>query len=226
MPQVNLMPRAKKTSAKKSPTKSSKAPKKAATGRKLGKLAEFVLAQDAKLSAAEVVKLAKTAGFDITSHRVHNIRWAAKQKGKKAPVKAAPAAKAGKPSKAAPTPKPAAAKAKPGKKITKTEYVLGFPPGTSAGDVVAAGKAKGIKLSTAHVYSIRSGANAKAKKAGKAVTAAKTPAPKVAAKPAFRAVPRTGSLEEAFVALVLDIGLARAAEMLGKLKERVQGLAL
>jgi hypothetical protein len=223
MPQVNLMPRKmKKTAAKKSPTKSTKAPKKTAPGRKLGKLSEFVLAQDAKLSAAEVVKLAKTAGFDITAHRVHNIRWAAKQKGKKGKT----TGKAVKPAKAAGKPAPIKA-ATPGKTITKTEYVLSFPPGTSAADVVAAGKAKGIKLSTAHVYSIRSGAKAKGKASGKqAKTATKAPALKVVAKPALRAAPRSGSLEDQFVGLVLDIGLARAAELLGRLKERVQGLAL
>jgi hypothetical protein len=71
MPKVNLMPRKKK------PASQSKA-KKATTQTK----GEFVLAQSSKLSAAEVVGLAKAAGLALTAHRVHNIRWAAKRKGK------------------------------------------------------------------------------------------------------------------------------------------------
>ena len=160
------------------------------TGRKPGPIAQFVLAQDPKLSAPEIVKLAKAAGFDITAHRVHNILWREKQKGKgkaKAAVKAATVAKPvkvkakAKPVKAAPSiAKPAQAKTarpiKPAtnstKPATKAGYVLGFAAGTPAADIVAAGKAKGIKLSTAHVYAIRTAAKAKAKaKKGKAASA-------------------------------------------------------
>jgi hypothetical protein len=54
----------------------------------------------------------------------------------------------------------------------------------------------------------------------------KAPAVRTAARSAFRTAPRTGSPKEHFVALVLDIGLARASELLGKLKERVRQLAL
>jgi hypothetical protein len=78
--------------------------------------AEFVLAQSAKLSAAEVVALGKAAGLVLTTHRVHNIRWAAKRKGKaKGPRvvrttvkpkvgKARPAASAGRRASARPMP--------------------------------------------------------------------------------------------------------------------------
>jgi hypothetical protein len=50
--------------------------------------------------------------------------------------------------------------------------------------------------------------------------------PQPRSEPAFRAAPRTGSQEEQFVALVLDIGLARATELLGKLKDRVREITL
>jgi hypothetical protein len=206
------------------PTKSSRP-----TGRKPGPKTTFVLAQDPKLSAAEVVKLAQAAGHTLTARRVHNIRWKAKQKGTpKAAVQAAPVPKAGKPTKvASPKAKLAPAKAaKPAKPATKTAFVLGFPQGTSAADVVAAAEAKGITLTTAHVYAIRTSAKAKAKNKGKAAKTPKAPAVKTVAQPAFRAAPRTGSLEEHFVALVLDIGLARASDLLGKLKDRVRQLAL
>jgi hypothetical protein len=69
------MPRKKKISSKKPVAKTTQTK------------AEFVLAQDPKLSAPEIVVLAKAAGFDLTGHRVHNIRWRAKQQtGKKAKI--------------------------------------------------------------------------------------------------------------------------------------------
>jgi hypothetical protein len=52
-----------------------------------------------------------------------------------------------------------AAKAQHG---SKTAFVLGLPHDLSAKDVVAKGKAQGIKLSTAHVYKIRSSAKSPA----------------------------------------------------------------
>jgi hypothetical protein len=71
MPKVNLMPRKKKPAPRPKPDRAIKQTK-----------AEFVLARSPKLSAAEVVGLAKAAGLALTAHRVHNIRWAAKRKGK------------------------------------------------------------------------------------------------------------------------------------------------
>jgi hypothetical protein len=142
-----------KPSVKAAPAPKAAAP--AVKGRQLGKSAEFVLAQDPKLSAPEIVDLAKAAGFDLTAHRIHNIRWAAKRSGKQANTSA----------KATATPKVAAAAAKPTKAITKTAYILDFPQGTPAAEVVAKAKAEGIKLSVGHVYSVRTAAKAKAKKA-------------------------------------------------------------
>ena len=204
MPTVNLMPRkkmiaTKKPTVKKPAAKTAPAPKVAAPagpGRKPGKIAQFVLAQDARVSAPEIVKLAKAAGIDVTAHRVHNIRWRAQQKGKaKAAAKAVQTAKTvkvkAKPTKVAP-PKakaPPAKAAKRAKPATKAAYVLSFPPATPAADIVAAGKAKGIKLSTAHVYAIRTAAKAKAKK-GKGASAPVKVKPAKVQPAARRAAPR------------------------------------
>jgi hypothetical protein len=51
--------------------------------------AEFVLAQDPTLSAARIVALARAAGFTLSPHRVHNIRWAAKHRAKASTTKKA-----------------------------------------------------------------------------------------------------------------------------------------
>jgi hypothetical protein len=63
---------------------------------------------------------------------------------------------------------------------------MGLPRDMSAREVVAKGKAQGIKLSEAHVYKIRSTSKGGAKKAGKGMAkkAAKAPAKKAAKKAA------------------------------------------
>jgi len=210
----------------------------AVTGRKPGPIARFVLAQDPALSAPEIVTKAKSAGFDITAHRVHNILWREKQKGKaKASVKAAPAAKTVKvkPTKATPSKaKPAAAKvAKPTKSTTKAAYVLGFAAGTPAADIVAAGNAKGIKLSTAHVYAIRTAAKAKAKKGkagsapakakpGKVQRAVRRAAPRPApSAPASSAIAGIAPLDLAYaVGRLVESGTTTAAEIAQLAAER------
>jgi hypothetical protein len=80
---------------------------------------------------------------------------------------------------------------------TKTAFVMGLPRDMSAREVVAKGKAQGIKLSEAHVYKIRStskgGATKKAAKGGAAKKAA--PAKKAAKKaaPAKKAAKKKAS---------------------------------
>ncbi|MBU0608896.1 MAG: hypothetical protein KKI08_13500 [Armatimonadetes bacterium] len=147
------------------PKKAKRAPKKPAP-KKLASKTELVLAQPTSMPTEQVVAKAKEAGITITRQRVAAIRWAARQNAKK--TKKEPTAKA------TLMPKPAAAaKMKHGKPATKSEYVLGFPLGTSAADIVAAGEAAKIKLSVAHVYAIRTAARAKAKQGKAASTGAK-----------------------------------------------------
>ncbi len=213
-------------------------PKKAKpTPKKPQSKTKFILAQPKKMLAKDVVAKGRATGLTLTEKYVWQVRSAAKRAARKA--KPAPRAKA------AAAPKPAsAAKTKRGKPITKAAYVLGFPPGTPAANIVSKGKTEGIKLSIAHVYSIRSAVKARGKaakaksKAAKAKTgakakpggkAAKTPKAKAVKTPAtlaFRSAPRTGSLDEQFVGLVLDMGLARSTELLSTIKERVKGLTL
>lgn len=223
MPKVTQMPRSKKPISQAKPNAKTPMTK-----------VEFVLTLPTDMPAKQAAARAEAAGFTLTEQRVHAIRWAAKHKGKKgrAPAKAPSAAKAvsvePKPSKAAsPKANPAAAAkaAKPSKPVTKSAYILGFPPGTPAADVVAKAKADGIKLTIGHVYSTRTAAKAKAKKA-KAPVAKLPVAAMQLGVPAVRATQETGSLEQQFVDLVLDMGSSKARALLGALRERVTQLKL
>jgi hypothetical protein len=65
---------------------------------------------------------------------------------------------------------------KPAAPQTKTAFILSFPKGTPAADVVAKGKASGVALTTGHVYAVRSAAKARRSKKSAAPKGAKAPA--------------------------------------------------
>ncbi len=120
----------------------------------------------------------------------------------------------------------------------KAKFVRSMPASMSARKVVEEAAKAGISISENHVYSVRAATKKASKKAAKGavkkkaarkVTKAKGKTKRKtapAAKAMVRATPRTGSPEERFVDLVLDIGLVRAGELLAKLRERVKQLRL
>lgn len=82
----------------------------------------------------------------------------------------------------------------------------------SAADVVAEAQRVGMKISPAHVYVIRSNAN----KSGKKVNgrARRTSGRVPAASPAKRDT----TLEQQLEALIMDLGFARAEQLLGNIR--------
>lgn len=119
-----------------------------------------------------------------------------------------------------------AAKKKTGKVYgSKTQFVMSLPHEVSAKDVVARAKAKGLALTEAHVYKIRSTNKSKAAggkaaaKGGKAGAKKAAPAKKAGKKAAGKAA--SGQDKRAFV---LSMGNAPAAEVLKKAKKA--GVAL
>ena len=96
-------------------------------------------------------------------------------------------------------------------KQTQAEFVLGQAPKLSAAEVVHMVKTASFPRTPHRVHNTRWTPKHKTK---------------TAAKPACMSGPRAGSPREQFVALLLDLGLARASELLGTLKERVKQVAL
>jgi hypothetical protein len=94
----------------------------------------------------------------------------------------------------------------------KSEFVRKLPSTLSAAEVVAKGKAAGIKLTPGHVYTIRAAAKRK------------DDAPRAARgrKPAGSGRATAGSpREREFVALVLELGLVEAEAMLARIRSRI-----
>lgn len=98
--------------------------------------------------------------------------------------------------------------------MTKVAFVKSLPPTMPASEVVAKAKAQGLSLSAAYVYVIRSKAGARK------------------AKPVRRAPQRRrttstdgGSAERSFASLVLDLGFARAGELLEQLQDNARKVA-
>jgi len=83
------------------------------------------------------------------------------------------------------------------RKHSKAAFVRGLPSTTPAAEVVKKAAAAGLKLSPAYVYVIRSKSSSKRKRA-----------------PAARGRMSGSGLEKQFVNLALDMGFARAQELL------------
>jgi hypothetical protein len=132
-------------------------------------------------------------------------------------------------------PKKAAPKAN--STLTKSDLIRSMPA-ASAAAIIAKAKQHGLKLTANHVYAVRAidkrrAADKKAKATGaapapKAVAAAKAPVAAPARKPGrpkkVASVGQPAGSETHFMALVLDLGLAKAEALLHRVRERVRDL--
>lgn len=106
-----------------------------------------------------------------------------------------------------------------GKKINKSAFVRSFPNDTPAKDVVEKGKAQGVALSIAYVYSIR----ANAKRAERRANGVPAPGRRGRA----NGVPSAGGsarAEELLRAVASELGLSRALEVLQAEQRKVHAL--
>ncbi len=195
---------------------------KKSAGKTVSKSA-FVRDLPVSMPAKEVSARAKAAGLTISDRYVHVIRSIAKHSGKKAGKAGAPAGGR-----------------RGGRPISgKRAFVLALPADVPATEVVKQAKAQGMKLSTNYVYKIRSrgaaGSVASAPAvvhAGGAVAPKRRPGrppgrPSNAARAARAALnDHDGTHEERFLAIVLDVGLARAAAMLERVRAKLKDLTL
>jgi hypothetical protein len=187
--------------AKKAKKPTSKSPSKSA----------FVRGLPASMPAKEVVAKAKAAGLTLSDRYVHVIRSIAKRAAKNGPAVVSGPRRGGRPI------------------SSKRTFVLSLPASLPAADVIKRAKAEGMKLTTNYVYKIRS-RGAAAGDGSIGLTRGAGSLGKLARGRAAAAIARSGngssSHDEHFVALVLDVGLARAAALLERVRARVQDLSL
>jgi len=218
------MPRkAKKAPAKKTAKKGvKKAPEavaavepvaEAASAPTISKTA-FVLAQPPGTKPKQIAEAASAAGIEITAKYVSNILSAAKSAGKKAPAKKTAAKTA---------PAKAVVPAKKGRSSggNKSEFIRSVPKDVKPAEVVKLAAAKGISITAGLVHTVRSQLKKKgveslaptAKRPGRPPSAHKSPAP--------APVGGSSDRERQLVALAVDVGLARAVELIEGLRARI-----
>ena len=106
--------------------------------------------------------------------------------------------------------------------VNKSAFVRDLPESMPAKEVVAKAKAKGIKLSEAHVSAIRSLARAKLRSGGASSRGPGRPGGRRVRGPAAAS---TG-FEQTLANLVLDHGMRRVEEALAAIRDRLRrGLA-
>ena len=194
--------------ASKKTTKS--APAKKSTTRQAPSKADFIR-QHPNLSVKDLIATAEKAGLKLSENYIYTLRSEAKKKsaadkGKKktsAAVKTQPTVAK------KPTPK--------GAPPSKADFIRKHP-GLRATELVATGKKAGVKFNANYVYTLRSADNQKKTAPSKVGMKSTRAAPKGLAKP-------SGSLEETFIAAILELGATRAQELFESTLSRVRGLA-
>jgi type III secretion system FlhB-like substrate exporter len=186
--------------------KKKKTAKKTAT-KTYGNKTKFVLGLSRDLSAKQVVEEAKKNGIAITEAHVYKIRSTAKNKTPKAAPKGAPAARGA--AKSAPA-------ASSGGSQSKRDFVLSFGPDTKASEILRKAKEQGIGLSKAYLYTIRSAGGASQKRGPKAA------APKGRVANVVRSASNFANHEAQFVEAAIHVGLAKASDLLDRLRARLK----
>jgi hypothetical protein len=110
------------------------------------------------------------------------------------------------------------------KSVNKSAFIRSQPATLSAADVVKKGKAEGIKLSIAQVYTAR--ANARRQAAKTAAPAKAKPGRKPGAQVAKAPPAAGGSHETHFMALVLDLGLSKTEALLERVRTKLKSSLL
>jgi len=167
------------------------------TTKPYGNKTKFVMGLPRDLSAKQVVEKAKQQGITITEAHVYKIRSTAKSK---------PAGKtAGKPGR----PPKSARSGSDG--LSKRDFVLSFGPETPASEILKKAKEQGLGLSKAYLYTIRSSSGSAGKRGAAGARAA-----------GARMRASVSSLEGQFIDAAIDMGLAKAGELLERLRARLK----
>lgn len=180
------------------------AKKKKTATKTYGNKTKFVLGLSRDLSAKQVVEEAKKNGIAITEAHVYKIRSTAKNKSPKSSAKAAPASRA------------AAKPASSGGSQSKRDFVLSFGPDTKASEILRKAKEQGIGLSKAYLYTIRSAGGASQKRGPKTAGATGRVASMV------RGATSLAAHEAQFVEAAIHVGLAKASDLLDRLRARLK----
>lgn len=106
----------------------------------------------------------------------------------------------------------AASRSRSASNVNKSAFVRSLPSTLSAAEVIEKGKAKGIKLSAAQVYTIRANARRKSPATDGVRSAAGRDSGKSRGRP--------NSREAEFIAAALDLGLARAEQLIRALRAK------
>jgi hypothetical protein len=201
----------------------------------------FILGLPAEMSPKEVVGKAKEAGIELSEKYVSTIRSNARAKkaARRAAAKAAPAKKAATKISKKAAAKNAAIEATPAPAATAptaTDFIASQPRDIPAAAVVKAAKKVGLKINAGYVYKVRSRLAAKAPKtptpkpeapkleaAPKAPTTTTAPA-KTATAPKPAAKGAASNIEGTFKRLVVELGVARATELVGEVRKTLAEL--
>lgn len=180
------------------------AKKKKTATKTYGNKTKFVLGLPRDMSAKQVVEEAKKNGITITEAHVYKIRSTAKTKAPKGAKPAAGAARG-------------TSKSNGSSSQSKRDFVLSFGPEVKASEILRKAKEQGIGLSKAYLYTIRSAGGASQKRGRGTAPAASRGRAASGERTSF------AGHEAQFVEAAIHVGLAKAADLLDRLRARLKG---
>jgi hypothetical protein len=189
------------------------------------KKSDFIRAQPATMSAADVIAKGKAEGINIGSSLVYMVRRRSPGKAKKGASKTAPA----KPPVAPITSSPSKTAAKSTASSTKApkskaDFVRARAH-LSPKEIVEDAKAEGVKFDVGYVYNVRGADKASRKKKRAAVnTTTSTPRTVNGAASSVTSATTTSSAEDLLRAIAAELGLGRAVEILAGERARVRAM--
>lgn len=172
----------------------------------------FVRSLSFDMPSADVVARAQARGMKLTRNDVHAIRAIARRKRESAQPRPSSSNRGRSATRS--TRSTRSSSSSSSSSINKSAFVRSLPGTMSAAEVIEKGKAKGIKLSAAQVYTIRANARRKRPDAETIELPAKLT---VGRKRSGRS---SESKEAEFIATALDLGLARAEALIHALRAR------
>jgi hypothetical protein len=187
---------------------------------------DFIRAQPAALSVAEVIAKGKAEGIKFGSSLVYMVRRRSTVKAKKGGAETAPAGPATSPVKSStsktPSTKSTATSTKPPK--SKADFVRAYA-GLAPKEIVEKAKAESVKFDVSYVYRVRAmdkTARKKTRAAAKATTSTTTAMN--GAVPSVTSAASLSSAEDLLRAVAAELGLGRAVEILLGERKRVRAV--
>ncbi len=176
----------------------------------------FVKSLPDDMAGKEVVERARAIGIDLSEAYVYEIRSKLKRSGKGRLV--------GGTSDVVPIEDGLAVRAKAGPPPNKRDFVESLPTTMPVSEVIAEAAKQGMSVSPTYIYALRGAKKTRTSDVSSPTSSSRAFASPEASSAQRRLYPPVDSIESRFIGLALEVGLARATDLLESVRLKVKDL--